>query len=541
MAPGDGDGDSEFGHGLGGAVQKVICTFLNKDHYRQLHRVLAVEWKSCHSLFAAVRLMEAHGISLSQKEQDKLQKLPDDQMIDALVTKMPQQTREQFEHFFLQLSLIASTTTRLRTALEAGQKDAIKEVLDAAEKVGILSFILKMAVTQAGNEVMTREKNHDDWLSDTDNKMAPLLRGQADAMISQKALAQARAQLNGSRIDANEKSRKVLMGIIGGQADALRSTCFACWADITSRMKKENEIRKEYEEQIEEAEKRLFDYRQSQLTNVRGVVERQAREVEGELVARCFQAFVEEVEEKKFRAAAGKDIAELEGKLKSMADSQSDNAKKVLGRMNNASDVGLQTFVFQAWQRFCEEYNKNKEMEDAVKASEQKVAQFMKQQNEGAKSVLNRMSMGNDTGLLGTVWKSWNDWIAENKRTAELQEILQANAAKMSDFTGKNKSCAKSAMQRAAEAQDIAAVLVIFMNWKKEAKVQAMRRYGKDKNSKRKEQLQGVKGLFKSFANDLDSSLKQGTPRIEPKKKGRSTSTPPKDGYPSPKAGDAPS
>jgi S-ribosylhomocysteine lyase LuxS involved in autoinducer biosynthesis len=526
--------------GLGGAVKFVVRTFLEQDHYRQLHRVLAKEWEHCHSLTAAVRLMEAHDIKLSQKEQERLQALPEDKMIDALVTKMPQQTREQFEHFFLQLSLIASTTTRLRAALEAGNTETIEEVLDAAENVGILSFILKMAVTQAGNEVMQNEANHDQWLHKTDENMAPLLRGQADAMISQKALAQARAQLNGHRIDANEKSRKVLMGIIGGQADALRSTCFSCWADITSRMKKENEIRKEYEDQIEEAERRLFEYRQSQLTNVRSVVERQAREVEGELVARCFRAFIEEVEEKKFTAAAGKDIAELEGKLKSMADAQSDNAKKVLGRMNNQSDVGLQTFVFQAWQRFCEEYNKNKEMEDAIKTSEQKVAQFMKQQNDGAKSVLNRMSMGNDTGLVATIWKNWNDWIAENKRTQELQELLQANAAKMSDFTGRNKGSAKSAMQRAAEAQEIASILIIFMYWKKEAKVQAMRRYGKEKNSKRKEQLQGVKGLFKNFANELDGSLKAGTPRIEPKKKGRSTSTPPKDGYPSPKGGDAP-
>merc|ERR1711953_1511871 len=129
------------------------------------------------------------------------------------------------------------------------------------------------------------------------------------------------------------------------------------------RMKKENEIRKEYEEQIEEAERRLFEYRQSQLTNVRSVVERQAKQIEGELVARCFRAFVEEVEEKKFKVAAGKDIAELEGKLKAMADQQSTNAKKVLGRMGNDSDVALQQYVFQAWQRFCEEYNKNKEFE----------------------------------------------------------------------------------------------------------------------------------------------------------------------------------
>jgi len=526
--------------GLGGAVKFVVRTFLEQDHYRQLHRVLAKEWEHCHSLTAAVRLMEAHDIKLSQKEQERLQSLPEDKMIDALVTKMPQQTREQFEHFFLQLSLIASTTTRLRSALEAGNAEAIEEVLDAAENVGILSFILKMAVTQAGNEVMQNEAMHDQWLNKTDMTMAPLLRGQADAMISQKALAHARAQLNGSRIEANEKSRKVLLAIIGGQSDALRTTCFSCWADVTSRMKKENEIRKEYEEQIEEAEKRLFDYRQSQLTNVRGVVERQAKEVQGELVARCFRAFQEEVDEKKFKIEAGRDIAELEGKLKAMNDAQSANAKKVLGRMGNESDAGLQTYVFQAWQRFCEEYQKNKEMEDRIKESEQKIAAYMKKQAEGAKSVLTRMSMGNDTGLLTTIWKSWNDWILENKRTRALQEQLQANAARMNDFTGRNKGSAKSAMQRSAEAQEIARNLVIFMYWKKEAKVQAMRRYGKEKNMKRKEQLQGVKGLFKNFANELDGSLKAGTPRIEAKKKGRSNSTPPKDGYSSPKGGDVP-
>merc|ERR1711967_171824 len=117
-----------------------------------------------------------------------------------------------------------------------------------------------------------------------------------------------------------------------------------------------------------------------------------------------------------------------------------------------------------------------------------------------------------------------------NKKAAEMQELMESNAGKFSSFTGRNKGSAKSAMQRAAEAQDIAVQLVIYMYWKKEALVQRMRRYGKEKNTKRKEQLQGVKGLFKNFANELDGSLKAGTPRIEPKRgKGRATSTPPKD------------
>jgi hypothetical protein len=536
MAP---SSKQETPSGLGGAVKFVVRTFLEQDHYRQLHRVLAKEWENCHSLTAAVRLMEAHDIKLSLKEQERLQSLPEDKMIDALVQKMPQQTREQFEHFFLQLSLIASTTTRLRVALETGNADAIEEVLDAAENVGILSFILKMAVTQAGNEVLQNESLHDQWLGKTDATMAPLLRGQADAMISQKALAQARSQLNGHRIDANEKSRKVLMGIVGGQADALRATCFTCWSDIVSRMKKENEIRKEYEDQIEAAEKRLFDYKQNQLTNIRGVVMRQAAEGDKALLGRCFAAIYEEVEEKKFRETNGGAIEELEGKLKAMADAQSSNAKKVLGRMTQGSEAGLQQYVFQAWQKFCEEYKKNLEFEEALKAQEAKTKAFMDKQNEGAKSVLSRMSMGNDTGLLQTCWKAWTEWVTENKKAREMQELLENSQGRFASFTGRNKGCAKSAMQRAAEAQDISVQLVIFMYWKKEALVQRMRRYGKEKNTKRKEQLQGVKGLFKNFANELDGSLKAGTPRIEPKRKGRATSTPPKDPN-SPKAGDGP-
>jgi len=502
--------------GLSGAVKLVVKNFLEQDHYRQLHRVLAKQWSDCHSLTAAVRLMEAHGVRLSQKDQEHLCALPEDKMIDALVMKMPQQSREQFEHFFLQLSLIASTTTRLRAALESGNTQVLEEVLDAAENVGILQFILKMAVTQAGNEVMTREAEHDNWLTKTAITMAPLLRGQADAMITQKALAQTKAQLTGARLESNEKSRKVLVGIISNQAQTLVVSVFSTWADHTSRMKKENEIRVEYEEQIEAAEKRLFDYREAQLKNVRGVVMRQAADGDTALVAQCFIAIKQEIDEQKFTRENGAAMAELQDKLKNMADTQSANAKKVLGRMNAESGVGLMTYIFQAWVKFWEDYNKNKEYEDALKESEKKVAEFMKNQNDGAKSVLNRMNQGSNTGLLGLCIKSWVEFLVEEKKMLEMKEIMENNAAKFASFTGRNKDSADSVMQKYAEAQDIACILAPFQYWKREAKCEGMKRYGKEKDGKRKDQLKGVKNLFKDFASELDAGLKQGTPRIDP-------------------------
>merc|ERR1711874_642281 len=101
-----------------------------------------------HSLYGAVRLMEAHGVHISPEKEEMYANMPEDKMIDVLVMLMPQQSREQFEHFFLQLSLIASTTTRLRTALEAGLPDVVEEALDSAENVGVLPYLIKMAVAQ---------------------------------------------------------------------------------------------------------------------------------------------------------------------------------------------------------------------------------------------------------------------------------------------------------------------------------------------------------------------------------------------------------
>ncbi|OLP77018.1 hypothetical protein AK812_SmicGene42974 [Symbiodinium microadriaticum] len=117
----------------------------------------------------------AHGMKVTPEEEERLAALPEDKMIDALVMRMPNQSREQYEHFFLQLSFIASTTTRLRGALECGNPDVVEEALDSAENVGVLQYLLRMAVSQAGGEVTTIADLHDQWLSDTEKRMMPLL------------------------------------------------------------------------------------------------------------------------------------------------------------------------------------------------------------------------------------------------------------------------------------------------------------------------------------------------------------------------------
>jgi len=500
--------------GLSGAVKLVVKTFLAKEHYQDLHKLLSEEWSHCHSLTAAVRLMEAHGVHVSPEEEQRLAQLPEDRMIDALVMRMPQQSREQFEHFFLQLSLIASTTTRLRAALECGNSDAVEEVMDSAENVGILQFILKMAVAQAGQEVKTHEQDHND-LAVTADRMAPLLQSQATAAQMTKALEEAKDKLGLHHSEANEKSKKMLMSIAGNSDTGLKRICLEGWADLIKTQKREAEIRLEYEDEIAAAETKLQDYILKQTNIMKNMINKKFSDAEGGLLGAIFQAFVEEWRAKADRLAKEAEMAELDARFASFQADQSAKSKKVMARIGAGGDVGLLTLTLAAWVQFIAEYNKNREFEDAVKKEEAKIAEFMAKQKDASKSVLNRMSDGSDSAIVQTCFKAWTDFIAEQKEALAMEELLSGAGGKFKSFNSHNKKNAGSVMERAAQAESDSVCIVIFNYWKREVKVERMRRFARDKNSKKKQQLVGVKGLFKNFANELEAGLKEGTPRIE--------------------------
>jgi len=501
--------------GLGGAVKLVVKTFLEQKHYQDLHKYLSDEWSNCHSLTAAVRLMEAHGVHVSPDEEGRLAQLPEDRMIDALVMRMPQQSREQFEHFFLQLSLIASTTTRLRAALETGNSEGVEEVMESAENVGILQFILKMAVAQAGQEVKSHIQDHEDWLAVTADRLSPLLQSQANGAAAAKALAEAKAELGMHHSEANEKSKKVLMRMAGGSESALKALAFTSWHDLIQTMKREAEIRKEYAEEIAQAEQRLQDYILQQTNIMRNMINKKHMNSTEELIAACFNAFVEELKGKTDRLQKEAEMKALEEKMAQFHSDQAAKSKKVMARMNAGSDQGLLTMCLTAWVQFIAEYNKNKDFENAVKAEEKKIAEFMKSHNESSKSVLNRMSAATDSGLVQSCFKGWVDFFLEQKKANELEDIMANAQGKFSTFGARNKASAGSAMDRSAAATEMSSLIVIFWYWKRETRVERMRRYAKDKNLKKKQQLVGVKGLFKNFANELEAGLKEGTPRVE--------------------------
>lgn len=501
--------------GLGNVVKLVVKTFLEEKHYRQLNRILSAQWAGTHSLTAVVRLMEAHGIKVTPEEEERLQGLSEERMIDALVMRMPNQSREQYEHFFLQLSFIASTSTRLRAALETGNPDVVEEALDSAENVGVLQYLLRMAVSHAGSEVQTIGELHDQWLSDTERRMMPLLQAQATQMATQKSLAQARALIGGFMTQTKECGGGFLTKMLDSFEEATLVQTFVGWKEHVKWQQREAAVKKDWEEKKAEAAKRLNDYKSAQRQRVHTVVYNGIKDKELALLGTCFAAMLGEAINSKESKTTEAEAEDLVRKLRGFADEAAVKAKNVFSRMTDGNIEGLKAFTFKAWMDFKVIERSEREINVALKDSVDKFAAFTAKQAEGAKAVMQRMCGNSDISLIQLTMQGWREAILEQKREAEMEEVNKTKKATVSNFVARNKGSAMIASERAAYWRDQELTTYLFCIWKRESKVERMRRYGKERNEKRKKDLVSVKGLFRSFASELESSLKQGTPRIE--------------------------
>jgi len=503
------EGDVEVSEGFTASMKYIVCQFLEERHYSQLHKALSTRWDREHSLSAAMKLMQQYGVVLSQAEVDRLSTLDEARQIEALVMKMPQQSNEQFQHFFLQLQLIVSTAQRVKHALEEGKPEQVEIALDDAESTGISPYILKMAIVQAGSEVKNLRAQYEGWIKDTDSKLARLIHGQDDAIQAQKRLAAAQAQLTSYQGSSNEKAKKVLMGFTAGNSKALLASSFQGWSHYIKTSKEEAGIREEYEARIDAAENRLIEFKSKQLANVRNVLKKKAHEGDLGLLQATIKVFKDLVEEGKWTAENGDKIRQMETQLQNFKSSQADNTKKVLGRMTGDGDAALVDMCLKAWINFRLDYLKDKEANDAVRAAEGKVQAFMKGHQENAKGLLDKMSSGTDSGLVNNVISAWVQQYAEDKRERELEEVLNSANNKFSEFSDRNSSNAKSVMERARMHLEEMVYRRHWNAWRLYARMEATEFMYRAKIEAKKQQLYGVQQMFRQFAAQLEAGMKE--------------------------------
>jgi hypothetical protein len=211
--------------------------------------------------------------------------------------------------------------------------------------------------------------------------------------------------------------------------------------------------------------------------------------------------------------------AKLEEAQKRFADAQQnakDASKSVMARMSSGNDKTLLSLCWQSWHACLDELRKDKEIDALAKQSEQQFKDFMKNKNEQARGVLDRMAGSSDSGLLHNVLTYWYEDVKDEKRAREMESITQGHEARFKSLNQKQKANAKSVASKSNDLEEECFMMMFWYAWSTEASVQrVIRNYG-SKLDQKKQQLDAVQTMFKSFANQLEQGI-GNTPRSQRK------------------------
>merc|ERR1711918_11028 len=95
----------------------------------------------------------------------------------------------------------------------------------------------------------------------------------------------------------------------------------------------------------------------------------------------------------------------------------------------------------------------------------------------------------------------------------EMEELLNGANSKFGAFASRNKDSAMSAGQKATAVKEYGLLNHSILLWTEFCKVERLLRYYSNRIEGKKHQLQGLQTMFRTFATQLETGLKDGTPR----------------------------
>lgn len=497
----------EMTEGMRNTTRFVSKVFLDRKHYQTIHRTLSSKWDRLHSLSAAVKLMETYGVTLTPEEERRLSTLDESQQINALVSKMPQQSNDQFQQFFLQLQLMVSTAMRIRRCLEAGKTDEVESALEDADTTGIAKYVLRVAIVQAGTEVRSTKDQFEAWTAEADNKMGRLIRGQQDNITAQKKLAEAEAELARQNGDQNSKAAKAVITFAKGNDKAFILMLMQQWHSTTKQLRLEASLREQYGDRLKDLEDNLAKWKGQQCVRTQNVILKKIQQDQEALKGRVFDIWRKDVEDEKFMKENGDKVRALEERLANSKASQKAHAQKVLGGMATRSDDGLVDACFKGWVQCRKDTLRAKEEQEARLAGDSKLDQFTKGKSDQAKYLVSTFSSSNKTGMVHACMTAWIALYDEGRKEAEIAEAMHNSKSKMENFQQKNKASSGSVMNRAGQHMTTMLMLRCFNGWRMDSKMErTMKNYHLKIDAKR-QQLVGVQQMFRKFAEQLEGGI----------------------------------
>lgn len=496
--------------------------FLDEWHYRILHSGLAATQDRNTCVLTALSLFEPAGLVLSPGEKEALVHQDEAEMAEALVAKMPAELKRNFEHLALQLQLVISTATRVRSVLDEGTQEQITQIMEEGDS-GVTQVILKQAITEAAAEVAELRETHEGWHQANQSRVLRLQHASQTAEEAQRQLSDIQSTIAAFPGQQKAKSKQVLLSLCSGNDKMLVHTAFSSWHAWKVKYVAEKDMHLKFQKELEDAQNKLIEYKQEKVKSVRRALARSGGErdtlLQQEVVAMWRKCVVEMKDERESDAK----VKAQQDRLKGMMDSQKENAKKTMARLSSGNDSSLKSMCYQAWSKGVVDLRKERYLDEQVKRSEKALREHMEKKNKEAKGVLARMTGASDTGLLHSMLQAWIEDFMQEKKARELEELMLANQDKFKSLNERQKANACGKAARAGDIEDETLIMDLFMNWVTYTRIERIVQKYSTKMESNKNQLEKVQSMFKSFANQLEQGM-NNTPRTNRKSDRRSSS-----------------
>lgn len=480
--------------------------FMDNWYYRCLHSGLASDWDREACASAALNLFQHLGVPLSDQEKETFATLDDDDMVEVLTRKMPMDVRKAFEHVALQLQLVMSAASRVRFTLKEGTPEELGRIMDDGDQ-SFNSQILKRTIMEAALEASESKEVANSWKETMNTRTHRLNNAQLAADKAKIELDKLNMQLENFGANQNAKSKNVLLNMSTQNEKVFLTTVFKQWWTWKVKVYSEKEIHHKFQKEIDDANRKLMEYKQKQITNIRNVLQMNSEFNNKFLVTEGFRLWAKEVVDQKEEKAISGHLEAAKSKMVTLKANQKDNAQKTMARLAAGNEESLKTITFQAWLKDHQDYMKDKDFNDAVREQEERVEQFMKSQSENAKGVLSRVSNSSESGIMKTAISSWIEWYQEEKQKHEMDDMVNSHGVKMKSLNSNFKETAKATQERANELEEENILMVLFMSWVTEAKLgRLVKHYGGQIDAKR-QQLDAVRSMFSTFATQLEKGI----------------------------------
>jgi len=492
------------------ALAMQIQPFLDEWYYRILQCPMGKLWSRQKSLNILMDVFAMIGINIPAEDGERLLASEDDaDFIAAIIAAMPSELRQQFEQTALQLQTVLHEATRILSAAEDPGDEAVANLFDEAgsERGGLPQQVLKASVVYAAKEVSQLRKIHTTWRKNTDQRIERLLGCAEEAEHCQQQLLAAEAQLAEYTDNQKSKNKSVLMNMADGKDSVLKHSCFSAWFGYLEKLHAEKEIRKKFEDQIEMCERKLIQYKEAQIANIRGVLMRGAMEETDVLMHFVWKTWVDEVKERKADGDTAEQLKAVQERLAAFEASQKESAGKFMTRMAAGSEASLKNLCLEAWLKFHQDYAQDRELEEQIKKQEAAFKAHMDAKKDEAKAVLDRMCAGTDHGLMALIMQNWISWWKDEKKQQELEFALSQSDAKFKSLNGRQREGANKVQGRVNEQMNLNILQRVLNVWLIETKANRVEIHYNQKYESKRRQLKGVQNLFQSFAMQLEQSL----------------------------------